>query len=76
MQTIRITGKYSEAIVFATDNQFTAIDDYARAQLQLLTDNEAARGSKIRVMPDVHPGKVCTIGLTMTVGERILPQVV
>lgn len=76
MQTIKIQGKFSEAIVYATDNKVTALDDYARAQIQLLVDNEASQGSKIRIMPDVHPGKVCTIGLTMTVGSRILPQVV
>lgn len=76
MQTIEIKGTFGEARVFATDHAETALGDYARAQLQLLCDNEASRGSKIRVMPDVHPGKVCTIGLTMTVGKRILPQVV
>lgn len=27
-------------------------------------------------MPDVHPGKVCTIGLTMTVGDKLMPNVV
>jgi len=76
MQTIKIQGKFSEVIVYATDNEDTALDDYAKAQLQLLADNEASKGSKIRVMPDVHPAKVCTVGLTMTVGERILPEAV
>ncbi|MBO6210662.1 MAG: hypothetical protein J6N99_08220, partial [Schwartzia sp.] len=41
-----------------TDNEVTALDDYAKAQLQLLVDNEASEGSRIRVMPDVHPGKL------------------
>ena len=76
MQIIEIQGKIGTAVVYATDNAETALDSYARAQLQLLCDNEASRDSKIRVMPDVHPGKVCTIGLTMTVGERILPNVI
>ncbi len=76
MQIIEIKGKVSTARVYATDNTETALDGYARAQLQLLCDNEASRDSKIRVMPDVHPAKVCTVGLTMTVGARILPQVV
>ena len=76
MKTIKITGKYSEAIVYTTNNDKTALDEYAKAQLQLLADNEAAKGSKIRVMPDVHPAKVCTVGLTMTVCDRILPEVV
>ncbi len=76
METVTIQGEYAEAVVYTTDNENTALDDYAKAQLQLLVDNEAAVGSKIRVMPDVHPGKVCTIGLTMTVGDRVLPEVV
>ena len=76
MKEIKIQGTYSEAIVYASDNDATALDEYAEAQLKLLADNEASRGSKIRVMPDVHPGKVCTIGLTMTLGDRILPEVV
>ena len=76
MQTVKITGEYAEAVVYTTDNSDTALDQYAVAQLKMLADNAAAAGSKIRIMPDVHPGKVCTIGLTMTVGERILPEVV
>ena len=27
-------------------------------------------------MPDVHPGKVGTIGLTMTIGEKIIPNLI
>ena len=42
----------------------------------MICDHPSAEGSKIRVMPDVHPGKVGTIGLTMTVGDSILPSLV
>ncbi|MCR5331791.1 MAG: RtcB family protein [Lachnospiraceae bacterium] len=52
------------------------VDQYALAQVQMICDNIASEGSVIRVMPDVHPGKVGPIGLTMTVGERILPSLV
>lgn len=52
------------------------IEDHALAQIKLLCDNEAFRGSKVRIMPDVHPGKVGTIGFTATVGKRVLPNVV
>lgn len=76
MQVIEIKGAIGKAFIYATNNTETALDGYARAQLQLLCDNEASRDAKIRVMPDVHPAKVCTVGLTMTVGARILPQVV
>ena len=53
-----------------------SIEHYAAAQIRMICDNEAARGSRIRVMPDVHPGKIGSVGLTMTVGDRILPGLV
>jgi len=74
MKTVH--GLYSSAIIFTTNNSNTAIDDYALAQIQMLCDNEASKGSTIRIMPDVHPGKFGTIGLTMTIHDRILPNLV
>lgn len=73
---ITIYGKYTNAIVFTTSNEEYAIDDYARKQLQMICDHPASAGSTVRVMPDVHPGKVGTIGLTMTVGDSLLPSLV
>ena len=66
-----VNGVYGSAKIF-TDT----IEDYAMAQIQQLCDNEALKGCVVRIMPDVHPGKVGTIGFTMTVGERILPNMV
>lgn len=71
METIQ--GKYTQAVVFTTDNAANSLDQYARAQLQMLCDDFCQAGSRIRVMPDVHPGKVGTIGLTMTIGEKLMP---
>ena len=71
-----IKGAFSEAHVFTTNNSDTALDQYARAQLQMICDNESSKGCVIRVMPDVHPGKVGTIGLTMTIGDRIMPNLI
>ena len=68
---IIINGVYTSAQIF-TDS----IEDYAMAQIQLLCDNESFKDCKVRVMPDVHPGKVGTIGFTSTIGEKILPNVV
>ena len=73
---LTIYGKYTNAIVYTTNNEEYAIDEYARKQLQMICDHPSAAGSKIRVMPDVHPGKVGTIGLTMTVGDSLLPSLV
>ena len=66
-----VDGIYASAKIF-TDQ----VEQYAIAQIQMLCDNEVSKGSTIRVMPDVHPGKVGTIGLTMTIGDRILPNLV
>lgn len=71
-----IQGKYTEAIIFTTENSKTSLDQYARAQLQMICNNECSKDSKIRIMPDVHPGKVGTIGLTMTVGDRVMPELI
>ena len=73
---LTIYGKYTTATVYTVENQEYALEEYARKQLQMICDHPSAEGSKIRVMPDVHPGKVGTIGLTMTVGDCILPSLV
>lgn len=71
-----ISGIYTSANIFTTNNEATAIDEYAIHQLQMLCDNETASKCRIRVMPDVHPGKVGTIGLTMTIGNKLMPNLV
>ena len=58
-------GNYADAVIYTDD-----IEEYAKAQIQLICDNEISKDTDIRVMPDVHPGKVGPIGLTMTLGER------
>ena len=73
---LTIYGKYTNAIVYTVANQEYALEEYARKQLQMICNHPSAEGSCIRVMPDVHPGKAGTIGLTMTVGESILPSLV
>lgn len=64
-----IIGNYASAVVYTSD-----IEDYARAQIKMICDNEISTGSNIKIMPDCHPGKVGPIGLTMTVSNRIIPQ--
>ena len=67
MDTIK--GNYAEAVVYAS-----GIEDYAKAQIKMICDNDISIGSKIRIMPDCHPGKVGPIGLTMTVTNKVIPQ--
>lgn len=76
MSEKKLQGTFGSGILFCTDNEATAVDSYALHQLKNLLDNEASKNSRIRVMPDVHPGKVCTIGLTMSVANRVIPEIV
>ena len=66
-----INGAYTSAIVYTDEIEASAI-----GQIQALCDQPFAVGSKIRIMPDVHTGKGCTIGTTMTVGEYVVPNLV
>lgn len=66
-----VNGVYTSATIF-TDT----IEDYALAQIQMLCDNRAFQGCKVRVMPDIHPGKVGTIGFTSTIQNMVMPNVV
>ena len=74
MKTIH--GAYTSAHIFTTNNPKTSIDPYAIAQIEMICNQKSAQGSRICVMPDVHPGKVGPIGLTMTIGEQILPNLI
>ena len=66
-----IIGKCNTAISYAKK-----IDDGAREQIRRMCDYEFTRGSKIRIMPDVHEGAGCTIGTTMTVDDKAVPNIV
>ena len=68
---IEIKGKYSEAKIF-TD----IVDSASVAQVQELCNQEFAAGSRIRLMPDIHAGKGCTIGTTMTITDKVAPNLV
>jgi len=71
VKVIEIRGKYNSAVIF-TNN----IEASAAKQIETLCDQEFVADSKIRVMPDVHSGAGCTIGTTMTVRDKIVPNLV
>lgn len=68
---IEIVGKYNVAKVF-TDN----MEHEAYNQIKELCDMKFAKDSKIRIMPDVHTGIGCTIGTTMTIKDKVVPNLV
>ena len=71
MEYIEIKGKVNTAICYAK-----VVEDEAIAQIRRMCDYKMTEGSKIRIMPDVHSGKGCTIGTTMTITDKAVPNVV
>lgn len=71
-----IEGAYTSAQLFTTNNENTDIDSYAVAQIKMICDHEVSKDCLVRIMPDVHPGKVGCIGLTMTIGDKIMPNLI
>ena len=68
---IELKGKYASCKVFTE-----VIDQNAISQLINLLNQPMAEGQTIRVMPDVHAGAGCTIGTTMTITDKVVPNLV
>ena len=71
MDKFEIKGKVNTAICYAKVVEQDAIE-----QIRRMCDHEFTEGSQIRIMPDVHSGKGCTIGTTMTVVDKAVPNIV
>ena len=66
-----IKGKVNTAICYAK-----VVEEEAIEQIRRMCDYEFTAGSRIRIMPDVHAGAGCTIGTTMTVVDKAVPNIV
>ena len=66
-----LQGKYATAKVF-TD----LVDSESISQVINLLNQPYIDGSRVRMMPDIHAGAGCTIGTTMTIGDKICPNLV
>ena len=66
-----IKGKKNTAICYAK-----VVDERAIEQIQTMCDYALTEQSRIRIMPDVHAGKGCTVGTTMTIDEKVCPNIV
>ena len=71
MEVIEIKGKVNTALCYAK-----VVEDEAIEQIRRMCDYPMTAGSRIRIMPDVHSGKGCTIGTTMTITDKAVPNVV
>ncbi len=68
---LEIKGKVNTAICYVKVIEETAIE-----QIRRMCDYELTADSRVRIMPDVHAGKGCTIGTTMTVTDKVCPNIV
>lgn len=68
---LELNGKYNSCKVF-TDN----IEPTAISQIINIMNQESVKGQKIRIMPDVHAGCDCVIGTTMTITDKVIPNLV
>ncbi|HOJ49248.1 MAG TPA: RtcB family protein [Spirochaetota bacterium] len=69
---IKIEGEYNTAKVFIDSD----IEKEAEIQIKTIVDQKIFSESEIAIMPDVHSGKGCVIGLTMTLGQYIVPNLI
>jgi RNA-splicing ligase RtcB len=68
---IEIKGAFNSALCYCDE-----LEDTAAGQIRAVCDQPEFAENKIRIMPDVHAGKGCTIGTTMTITDKIVPGMV
>ena len=68
---LEVQCKYNQAKIF-TD----VVDQTSIAQVIELCNQEFCAGSRIRLMPDIHAGAGCTVGTTMTITDKVVPNLV
>lgn len=68
---LEVKGKFNSAKIFAD-----VVDDASIAQVTELCDQEFCKDSRIRLMPDIHAGAGCTVGTTMTIKDKVVPNLV
>lgn len=66
-----IQGKVNTAICYAN-----IVEEVAITQIRRMCDYALTQNSKVRIMPDVHAGKGCTVGTTMTIIDKACPNIV
>lgn len=68
---VTIHGTHNTAVCYTL-----MLEDKADEQIKAVCDQDVFADCKIRIMPDVHAGKGCTIGTTMTITDKVVPGMV
>jgi len=70
MKTIK-NNKGIETLIFAETFEYEAYE-----QIKKLVNFTVYENAKVRIMPDAHAGKGCTVGTTMIITDKITPNLV
>ncbi len=68
---MEINSKYGIVKIF-TEN----VEQEAVSQIIKMANSPLGEGANVRIMPDCHAGKGCTIGTTMIMGDKICPNLI
>ncbi|QIG60803.1 putative tRNA ligase [Listeria phage vB_Lino_VEfB7] len=68
---IELLGRYNAAKVFTNEVEETAV-----GQVIELLSQEFIKGERVRFMPDIHAGKGCVVGTTMTYTNKVVPNLI
>ena len=68
---ITLQGKYNTAKIF-TD----VTDPESIRQVLTILNLESLKNTRIRMMPDIHAGKGCTVGTTIHLQDKVIPNLV
>ena len=66
-----LNGQYGSAKIF-TD----LVDQESISQVISMLNQPFANGQTIRMMPDIHAGAGCTVGTTMTITDKVCPNLI
>ena len=66
-----LKGKYATAKVFAT-----TVNNKTISQIVSLLNQPFVKDSTVRIMADTHAGAGCVIGTTMTIKDKVVPNLV
>ena len=68
-----ISGLYENAIIYSDENN---IELQAIEQIKDFLNQPYAKGSNVRIMPDVHSGSGCVIGFTAKLTDVVVPNII
>lgn len=68
---MELNTKYGKIKIYAK-----TLEDEALAQIIKMANSPLGEGAHIRIMPDAHAGKGCTVGTTMRITDKVCPNIV